>query len=136
MLITRECDYALRLIRNLSPDTVTSIKEIADKEDITKAIAYKVAGKLEAGGLIESVRGHNGGYRLARGADKISILDVYNVMEPDGAINKCLKKGVECPLNTGDKPCAVHNELERIQDVLMAELGKKSLYEVLNGSEL
>lgn len=135
MLITRECDYALRLIRNLSTDSVTSIGSIAEKEDISKAIAYKVAGKLDSGGLIESVRGHKGGYRLARGADRISLLDIYNIMEPDGAINKCLKKGAECPHNTADEPCAVHLELKRIQDVLMYELGKKSLYEIINGSE-
>ena len=76
MLITRECDYALRLVRNLSTDDVTSISKIAKAEQISSAIAYKVAGKLEKGGLIESVRGNRGGYRLIRGADKISILDV------------------------------------------------------------
>ena len=132
MLITRECDYALRLIRNLSADGVNSIRNIAKKEKISNAIAYKVAGKLEKGGLIESVRGNKGGYLLARGADEITLLDVYKIMEPDGAINECLKAGVECPLNTGDKPCAVHAELERIQNVLMDEMGRKSLLEVLS----
>lgn len=131
MLITRECDYALRIIRNLSTEDVQSIKSIAEKEEITNAIAYKVAGKLDAGGLIKSARGNKGGYLLARGADEISILDVYNIMEPDGAINKCLKQGEECPRNTGDAPCAVHYELERIQSVLMEELGRKSLADML-----
>lgn len=132
MLITRECDYALRLIRNLSTDEVTSISRIAKNEMISNAIAYKVAGKLEKGGLIEGIRGNKGGYLLARGADEISLLDVYKIMEPDGAINECLKKGSECPLNSGDEPCAVHRELERIQNVLMDEMGKKSLREILS----
>lgn len=131
MLITRECDYALRLIRNLSTDDVTSISKIAKVEQISNAIAYKVAGKLERGGLIESVRGNRGGYHLTRGADKISILDVYKIMEPNGAINECLKEGVECPLNKGEQPCAVHYELERIQNVLFEELSRKSLLEVI-----
>lgn len=131
MLITRECDYALRLVRNLSTDDVTSISKIAKAEQISNAIAYKVAGKLEKGGLIESVRGNRGGYRLIRGADKISILDVYRIMEPNGAINECLKSGADCPLNKEDKPCAVHHELERIQNVLFEELGRKSLLEII-----
>ena len=135
MLITRECDYALRLIRNLSTEYVMSIKAVAEKEKITNAIAYKVAGKLEKGGLIKSIRGNRGGYMLARSAKRISILDVYNIMEPDGAINECLKAGVECPMNKGEAPCAVHYELERVQSVLFSELGKKSLAEIINGAE-
>ena len=132
MLITRECDYALRLIRNLSTDDVTSISKVAKTENISNAIAYKVAGKLEKGGLIESVRGNRGGYLLTRGADRISILDIYQIMEPDGAINECLKDGVDCPLNKGEKPCAVHDELERIQKVLFDEMGSKSLLQIIN----
>lgn len=134
MLITRECDYALRLLRNLKTDEVTSISSIAKIEDITNAIAYKVAGKLERGGLIESVRGNRGGYKLTRGIDKITILDVFNIMEPDGAINACLKKGSHCPRNEGGTPCAVHHELERIQNVLFEELGRKSLLDIVSGN--
>ena len=133
MLITRECDYALRLIRNLKMEDVTSISSIAKTENITNAIAYKVAGKLEKGGLIVSVRGNKGGYKLTRGIDKISILDVYNIMEPGGAINECLKKGADCPMNKKGTPCAVHYELERIQNVLFEELGRKSLQEIVSG---
>ena len=132
MLITRECDYALRLIRNLSKDEVTSITTVAKKEEISNAIAYKVAGKLERGNLIESVRGNRGGYKLTRGPEKISILDVYRVMEPGAAINECLKKGSDCPMNTQEEPCKVHRELERIQDVLYKELDSKSLLDILN----
>ena len=130
MLINRECDYGLRIVRNLSTDEVVSIREIAKKEDITNAIAYKVAGKLEKGGLIESVRGNRGGYRLTRGLDEISILDIYNIMEPNAAINECLVPGKNCPMLSGGKPCAVHDELRRIQDVLFEELGSKSLAEI------
>ena len=92
-----------------------------------------MAGKLERGGLIESVRGNKGGYKLTRGLDKISILDVYNIMEPNGAINECLKEGVDCPRNKRGMPCAVHHELERIQNVLFEELGRKSLLEIVSG---
>ena len=130
MLINRECDYGLRIVRNLSTDDVVSIREIAKKERITNAIAYKVAGKLEKGGLIESVRGNRGGYKLTRGLDEITILDVYNIMEPNVAINECLMPGKDCPILSGGTPCAVHDELRRIQEMLFAELSSKSLAEI------
>jgi len=131
MLITRECDYALRIVRNLSPNEVTSIHTIVERESITNAIAYKVARKLEKAGLLRSIRGNSGGYLLTRGLDEITILDVYKIMEPNPAINECLKQGRECPLLNDEKPCAVHYELERIQNALFEELGKRSLLEIV-----
>ena len=131
MLINRECDYGLRIIRNLSDDEVVSIREVAEREMISNAIAYKVAGKLEKGGLVTSMRGNKGGYMLTRPLDRITILDVYNIMEPDACINECLKPGYECPIHTiQGRRCGVHQELKRIQDVLFRELSSKTINEL------
>lgn len=136
ILITRESDYALRIVRNLNENEVRSIAPIVDKEGITTAIAYKVARKLEKGGLIRSIRGNAGGYQLVRGLDKISILDVYKIMEPDAAINHCLRKGTTCPLNTCNSPCNIHYELNRIQARLMEELGRRSIQEIMTEDKI
>ncbi len=130
MLITRETDYAFRLIRNLGTTEQKSISTIIEKELISSAIAYKVARKLERGGLIVSVRGNVGGYKLTREPDRITLFDVYNIMNPDTAVNECLREGAECPLNTEGSPCAVHYELERIQEALYAEMKRYSLAEI------
>ena len=130
MLITRETDYAFRLIRNLGTEEQKSISSIIEKELISSAIAYKVARKLEQAGLITSVRGNVGGYKLTRDPDQITLYDVYVIMNPDAAVNDCLREGAECPLNTEDSPCAVHYELERIQEALYAEMRRYSLAEI------
>lgn len=135
MLFTRETDYALRIIRNLSEDKPVSISEIVKRELITNAIAYKVARKLEKGGIIKSVRGNAGGYMLQRPLSEITLRDVYEIMDPNSRINECLKDGVECPLNCSDSPCMVHKELERVQNVLFDELSRKSLLEIVEGSD-
>ncbi len=131
MLISRETDYAFRIIRNLKLDEPTSIAAIVEKEYITTAIAYKVARKIEQGNLIVSIRGNAGGYQLARGLDEITPLDVLKVMNPDLAVNDCLKLGAECPRNTDQEPCCVHYELERIQNVLFLELSRYTLLEIV-----
>ena len=66
MLFNRETDYALRVIKNLHTDIPTSISSLAEGEFISEAIAYKVARKLDKGGLVKSMRGSNGGYMLTR----------------------------------------------------------------------
>ena len=52
MLFTRECDYAVRMIRALSSGEVSSISSIVRQEQLPNAIASKVARKLEQAGLI------------------------------------------------------------------------------------
>ena len=64
MLITRECDYAIRIIRALSPGDIMNVPTICEKESLTSAITYKMARKLEKAGLIKSYRGSAGGYAL------------------------------------------------------------------------
>lgn len=133
MFVSRETDYALRTLRELSCDTPTSVKNIAERECITVPIAYKVALKLEKGGLVKSVRGAKGGYILAKPADRFTILDVYRIMEPDSLIAKCLHHSYDCPMNDDKNSCAVQKELARIQDVLFAEMQRYSMADVLNG---
>lgn len=122
MFITRETDYAFRIMRSLSDDKPKSVSAIVKTEYITTAIAYKVARKLEKGGLIRSIRGNAGGYMLARPASEISAYDIYKVMEPDLAINDCLKEGFECPHNTATHICKVHCALSNVQEHLFGEL--------------
>lgn len=133
MLFTRETDYALRILRHLDIDELRSISSIVQQEYISLPIAYKVARKLEQGGLIRSVRGNSGGYRLKRDLSEITLLDVYRIMNPDTAINECLREGHECPLNgtNGSDYCRMHKELARVQDSLYRELSSKSLAAIL-----
>lgn len=131
MLFTRETDYALRLLRNLDAKEHKSISQIIDKELMTTAIIYKVARKLDRGGLVESVRGNSGGYKLTRDLSEITLYDVFRIMNPDTVLNDCLHPDVNCPLDSEETPCGYHKELCRIQNVLFDELRRKSLAEIL-----
>lgn len=124
MLINRETDYAFRLIRNMSEEKPTSISSIVGDEHITAPIAYKVARKLEQGGLLKSVRGNAGGYMLTRSLSDITLYDIFVVMEKDPYVNMCLKEDHVCLNNTRDKQCKINRELRRIQAVLKEEMSK------------
>ena len=47
MFITRECDYAVRVVRALKGTRKLSVNEICEKEDITAPFAYKILNKLQ-----------------------------------------------------------------------------------------
>ena len=131
MLFTGEFDYALRILRSLKVAEPTGVSSIVGKEHMTVSIAYKVARKLEKGGLISSVRGQSGGYMLNKSLSEITFFEIYSIIEPNAFITECLKPNYTCPLNNSEKPCGMHKELARIQGIFNKELQKKSLQDMI-----
>lgn len=131
MLFTRECDYAIRMIRALSSEEAISVPKICQMEHLPSAMAYKIARKLEKSGLLKSYRGSAGGYALARSLSSISLYDICKIISPDILTFECMKKGHYCPMNRSDAPCKVHDEFSRLQKILIQELKGKSMADIL-----
>lgn len=129
MLITRRSDYAMRICRVLHDGKVHNVREICQAEEIPKAFAYKILRELEMAGLVKSERGNQGGYYLNRPLSELTLYDVVNITEDDLAILHCMKE--ECNRNPDSMPCKVHQEIERIQKILIDELKKKTIEEIL-----
>ena len=130
MLITRRSDYAMRICRVMHDGKVHNVREICQAEEIPKAFAYKILRELEMAGLVKSERGNQGGYYLNRPLSELTLYDVVNITEDDLAILHCMKE--ECNRNPDSMPCKVHQEIERIQNILIDELKKKTIEEILD----
>ena len=130
MLITRRSDYAMRICRVLHDGKVHNVREICQAEEIPKAFAYKILRELEMAGLVKSERGNQGGYYLNRPLSELTLYDVVNITEDDLAILHCMKE--ECNRNPDSMQCKVHQEIERIQNILIDELKKKTIEEILD----
>lgn len=130
MLITRRSDYAMRICRVLHDGKVHNVREICQAEEIPKAFAYKILRELEMAGLVKSEHGNQGGYYLNRPLSELTLYDVVNITEDDLAILHCMKE--ECNRNPDSMPCKVHQEIERIQNILIDELKKKTIEEILD----
>ena len=76
MFITRECDYAVRVVRSLAGQEKLSVGEICEMEGITAPFAYKILKKLEQAGYVKGYRGVHGGYMLQRKPESLTLLDV------------------------------------------------------------
>ena len=102
MRLNRQTDYALRLLMLIAvkPSAeLTRIKEVAAIYDISEAHLMKIVRKLGAVGVLETIRGRHGGFRLARPADRIAIGEVVRAMEEDLALVQCLEP------NSGPQIC-------------------------------
>lgn len=131
MLFTRENDYTVRILRALANGEIANVQSIAEKEELTISITYKLARKLEKSGLLKSYRGVNGGYALAKPPEELSLYEVFEKVDANLLITECLEHGYNCPLNTDTKPCGVHQEFCRIQQIVNKELKAKKLTDLI-----
>ena len=75
VLITRETDVALRVLRALSEGEQLTAGDISEQQMVPKPFAYKIIKKLSKAGFVRITRGADGGCRLAVGLDKVTLYD-------------------------------------------------------------
>lgn len=126
MLMTREMDYALRILRALHQGGQLSAASIAQKEQIPKATTLKVLKELLAAGLVSGLRGVNGGYVLNCPCETLYLRDLFRALGEPVFVNRCQMPGYRCENNPGGH-CGVCRELSRIQEALDKELCKTPL---------
>ena len=129
MRLTLHTDYAFRVLMALgrAPDQVISVDDLAREFDVSKHHLMKVAQNLTAGGFVATVRGRNGGLRLAMTADEINLRAVAEHMEPDFNIAGCF--GDE---NCSFLPrCGLKGVLGQAKHAFLQTLGKHDLESIL-----
>ena len=101
MLISTRGRYALRILTDLAENekggTVT-LREAAARQQVSEKYLESIVKDLVRGRLVEGTRGKGGGYRLARPAEEIGVLEVLRLTEGTLAPVACLAEGSEpCP---------------------------------------
>jgi Rrf2 family protein len=127
MFLTKECDYAIRVVRVLADMEKKSAKTIGVRGHIPHPFAYKILKKLERAGLVHSHRGALGGYQLAKKPDTITLLEIIKIVDENLFLNECLQPEHTCPHNSAENYCSVHKEFERIQGILINALQEKTI---------
>lgn len=101
MRLTRQTNYAIRILMycGANEGRLSRIPEIAAAYGVSELFLFKILQPLVEAGLVETVRGRNGGVRLARPAGQISLFDVVRVTEESFAMAECFENdAAECPL--------------------------------------
>jgi Rrf2 family protein len=136
MKLSTRAEYGIRVLVALAKadgERPTSLAGIARTDKLPHAYIEQLVGALRRAGLVTSTRGHAGGYRLARPAGQISLVDAVRAL--DGPILEMPCAGPD-DLESCDRPqdCSVHEVFERLQSSLSDTLGGTTLAEVAAGS--
>jgi len=84
MRISAKADYAVRAAVELAAvtdDKPVKAERIATSQDIPLNFLENILGELRHAGIVRSHRGADGGFRLARAADDITVADVIRAVE-------------------------------------------------------
>lgn len=125
--LTRAGDYAVRAMLALAETDGTtwlSTARISAAMAIPPAFLPRVMRDLGRAGLIEARTGRSGGYRLARDAARISLMDVIAAVEADDDGRRCVLRGIPCG---SDGRCAVHDSFTAARAAMTDRLAASTL---------
>lgn len=105
---------------------------LADETGVPLPTAQKLVGRLAAAGLLISARGSGGGFRLARGADSISLAEIIEAVEGPIAMTACVERGRhDCGL---ESDCRVRPHWGAVNSAVKGALGGVSLASLAGGA--
>ena len=134
MHLTLHTDYALRVLMLLAlkPDAVHTVPGVARRYGISRNHLMKVALTLVQAGFVESIRGRNGGLKLAKMPDKIKLGDVVRSTEDSFALVECFDgKSNRCIVTP---VCGLRTPLEEALSAFLAVLDRYTLADAVQPS--
>ncbi|GAB3054222.1 Rrf2 family transcriptional regulator [Virgibacillus ainsalahensis] len=138
MQLKKYTDYALRvlILTGMKKDgELASIKEISEVYNISQHHLGKIVFELNKMGFLETIRGRNGGIRLAKLAEEINVGHVVRQMENDFALLECFDKGANhCVISPG---CTLKHALNKALHAFFQVLDQYTIKDlVTNENEL
>jgi Rrf2 family protein len=107
-------------------DSPVSRQDIAQRQDISIHYLEQLLVRLRRAGLVESVRGPGGGYRLAREPERIRVSEIVVVVEGPIALAPCLENKTQ-PVCPRVLECAAHRLWRSITEQIVEALGAVTL---------
>jgi len=141
MLFSTKAEYGVRLMVELGRQPGSgpvSLSAVAEAERLPLSYLEHLVAKLRKAGLVTSTRGAHGGYRLARGADEITLDVVVEALEGQIAPMECFHESPEgkvlCSHETDDHGCATRLLWMRVQGGVTKALAGTTLAELVDFS--
>lgn len=112
-----------------------SVDALADLFEVPAAYLAKQMQLLRRAGVVRSVRGNRGGYRLGRSVDAITLLDIVRAIEGPMPAFRCteIRRNGPCGLKPADckRPCEVASAFARAEDAYAQALKAQTLASVM-----
>jgi Rrf2 family protein len=127
--------HSCALLALVPPDRTLPAARLAEYHGVPPAYLAKHLQALAQAGIVESVPGRKGGYRLSRPADEVTLLEVIEAVEGTGPSFRCReirRRGpARLPASEYRAPCGIDAAMQRAEDAWRAELATQTIGDVL-----
>jgi Rrf2 family iron-sulfur cluster assembly transcriptional regulator len=132
MKLSTKGRYAVTALADiaLQGGRLVTLAEIADRQDVSLAYLEQLFVKLRKAGLVDSVRGPGGGYRLGMPAGDLRIIDVMAAVDETVSAIRC-EGGVEQGCAGSRAKCLTHNLWERLSSHVHVFLSQTTIADVI-----
>lgn len=127
MLYSRTCEHAIRALAYLASrpaGNLCLVDEIAEAEDLPRPFTSKILRDLVRAGLLTSSRGPGGGYALARDPEDVSLLEIQQIIDGAGHLDRCVVGLAAC---NEFAPCPLHDEFKPLREKIRTYLSGTTL---------
>ncbi len=134
MMISTKGRYALRMMADLAeqePDKYTPLKDIAVRQEISQKYLESIMTMLSKRGLVDSLHGKGGGYRLNKAPEDYSVVEILRVTETSMVPVTCLQEGAE-PCSRADF-CKTLPMWKKFNEIIDDYFGNISLADIAQG---
>ncbi|MAY14250.1 MULTISPECIES: Fe-S cluster assembly transcriptional regulator IscR [Oceanospirillaceae] len=135
MRLTTKGRYAVTAMLDLAihaQDGPVSLNDISGRQGISLSYLEQLFAKLRRGGLVASVRGPGGGYRLSRDGSDINVAEVVDAVNESMDATRCNRRG-DC--QDGEE-CLTHHLWLELSDQIHAFLRGITLAQLIQRKEI
>jgi len=125
------------LVDELGDSREASVRDLADLQGVPQEYLAKVFTKLAKAKLVVATEGVRGGFKLARPADEISVLDIVTAIDGRKMIFECRDVRDRCALFDGSPPswaqegtCSIHAVMLTAQKRMEEALAQQTILDI------
>lgn len=136
MLLSKTFAYALRSMLYLSlvydENKPIQVSEIANSLNIPKHFLAKVLQQFSKKGILESVKGPNGGFRLNEKSMQTSLIEIFAITDGTEMFEQCALRFNKCD---HANPCPLHYKVSAIRQNLISILTDATIADLMNDNK-
>ncbi len=120
LTLTHTAEYALRAMTQLAlapAGASVGAGELSEKTGVPVHYLSKIMRRMVAAGLVDSAKGHGGGFRISKPLGSISYLDILEVAGYETEKSDCVFGWGAC---RSDKPCPMHHSWTTLNEGFVA----------------
>jgi Rrf2 family protein len=137
-MLSSKAKYALRALLRLAenaPDGAwLHTSEVAEQEQVSRKFLEAIFVQLRDQGIVESRRGAQGGYRLARDPEAVSVADIIRILDGPLALTPCASRTRyrQCADCVDVKRCRLQALMQEARDAVANVLENCSLAQLIH----